>query len=303
MPAKRLKPARQQLPTRPVEAGWVTPGPDVAGVPAELTEGEELSSLLGRWKIIQIRKGHRWSTDDLLTGFVAKHAPALPPPATHVDLGCGIGSVLLMMLFSFPALHSVGVEAQPMSASMARRSVVFNGCADRAEVVDGDLRTFDSKGRKFDLVTGTPPYFAVRGPVDAAVPMYGSLPSFAQSAPARFEMRGGLEDYVAAGSRLVAAAGRVVVCEGDLDRQEPTRRVVAAAAACGLAVLETVLVVGKAGKFPLFAVHVLAPPPPPPSAAASKIRSFVVRGSDGKRTQEYNAMCADMGIPPYVEQQ
>jgi len=205
----------------------------------------------------------------------------------------------MMMLFSFPALRSVGVEAQPMSAAMARRSLVFNGCADRAQVVDGDLRTF--VGGPFDLVTGTPPYFAVRGPADAAVPMYGSLPSFAQSAPARFEMRGGLEDYVAAGSRLVAAAGRVVVCEGDLDRREPTRRVLAAAAACGLAVLETVLVVGKAGKFPLFAVHVLAHALGA-AAPTTEVRSFVVRGADGKRTQAYNAMCADMGIAPYVEQ-
>jgi hypothetical protein len=57
-------------------------------------------------------------------------------------------------------------------------------------------------------------------------------------------------------------------------------------------------VLGKQNKPALFAVHVFAQEA---SATTAAVRYFCVRAADGKRTREYNDMCRDMGIPPYVE--
>jgi tRNA1(Val) A37 N6-methylase TrmN6 len=58
---------------------------------------------------------HR-STDDLLTAWVA--CKSVVNPRSHLDLGCGIGTVLLMTRWFFSDVESyqgVGVEAQKVS--------------------------------------------------------------------------------------------------------------------------------------------------------------------------------------------
>src|SRR6187455_1851685 len=78
--------------------GWVAPGPrpsrahDVAPRP-----GEDLCYLAGEWRILQRVDGHRWSLDDLVTAWVAFDECAPSPPDRLVDLGCGIGTVLLLL--------------------------------------------------------------------------------------------------------------------------------------------------------------------------------------------------------------
>jgi hypothetical protein len=57
----------------------------------------------------------RWSLDDHLTAVVAlQEAAAAPggPPRAALDLGCGCGSVLLMLAWGLPGARVVGVEAQ-----------------------------------------------------------------------------------------------------------------------------------------------------------------------------------------------
>ena len=105
---------------------------------------------------------------------------------------------------------------------MANRSLIYNGAdADgRCEVRRSDMREHGNWLREgeagcFDLVTGTPPYFPVThvtsvasedsavdsagGPAAAdgeaapqvAIGAIGALPTCRQSAPARYEFRGG----------------------------------------------------------------------------------------------------------------
>lgn len=81
-----------------------------------------------------------------------------------LDLGTGLGSVLLMMCWQFPPLRYVGVEAQRQNAERARRSCWVNGCEGRTDVRHGDIRAlFDAAAgepmvpvgeRGFDIVTG-----------------------------------------------------------------------------------------------------------------------------------------------------
>lgn len=51
--------------------------------------------------------------------------------------------------------NCIGIEAQENRASMAARSVTYNGVGDRVTIINGDLRDPDVlPGRTFDLITG-----------------------------------------------------------------------------------------------------------------------------------------------------
>lgn len=212
--------------------------------------GEALCCLSGDWRIFQPVGGHRYSTDDVVTAWIAgeemrrgwgrellrgvesdkadgecaglllirgggeKQADGRREEVVRgaqeqgeglrgLDLGCGLGSVLMMVCWQLPRLHAVGIEAQASSVERARRSLLVNGCADRACVRHGDFRNFfplSSSGsaaakirtslpapppplsplvssssslsspeprafeaRTFHLITGTPPYFDGHG--------------------------------------------------------------------------------------------------------------------------------------------
>ncbi|MCA9534831.1 MAG: hypothetical protein KC593_14165, partial [Myxococcales bacterium] len=60
--------------------------------PADVT----YDRLIGDVYLYQRRGGHRTGTDDVLTAYYATHR-ASGPSASYLDLGCGVGSVLLMV--------------------------------------------------------------------------------------------------------------------------------------------------------------------------------------------------------------
>lgn len=302
------------------------PGPPTAGV-GEPERGEELCFLTGGWRIFQRVGGHRYTTEDVVTAWTAARSLACLP-ARALDLGTGIGSVLMMTAWRFPAARAVGVEAQELSATMAKRSLQYNG-ADvdgRCEVRHADIRDSKSwlraeEAGSFDLVTGTPPYFPVTQVSGAgstttpvAIGAIGALPTCRQSAPARYEFRGGIEAYCEAAvqalrcpdtqSSLVegadtqkrATGGRFVVCEGFLDGNRA--RVHKAAAASGLRVLEQTDVIGREGKDALFATYVMCHGDDPAQPApGEETKTLVVRDGNGDRTAEYCALMTEMGMP------
>ena len=198
-----------KLPRRP--EGWLPPGPPPAGGQGrpelEAQPDEDLSFLCGDWRIFQKRKGHRWSLDDLVTAWVAINER--PATTRALDLGCGLGSVLLMLAFKLPEATLSGLEAQADRAAMARRSVAYNGIETRCSVLTGDLRDHDFEGRTFELITGTPPYFP---------PGTGTESKHTHAAPCRFEHRGGVEDYLRRAATLLTPTGRFVMCASTLER-------------------------------------------------------------------------------------
>jgi tRNA1Val (adenine37-N6)-methyltransferase len=280
--------------------GWRAPGPPPAraqGRP-ELAPGpdEDLSFLVGDWRIFQLRRGHRWSLDDFATAYVAlQTARAHEHVAAALDLGCGIGSVLLMVAWGLPTARVVGVEAQARSVELGRRSLAYDGADDRCEIRLGDLRdeALLPEPGPFDLVTGTPPYLPIGT---------GLVSERAQRGPCCFETRGGLEDYCLAAARALARGGAFVVCSG---AQDPAGRAQRAAEAAGLAIYRSVEVIPKEGKDPLFYVHVMGEPGGAPWAeqsdaglAASQRSQFVSRCRDGSRHPDMQAARAFMGLPP-----
>lgn len=263
-------------------AGWVAPGPPPRGFDGspelELRPGESLNLLSGDWRLYQPATGHRWSVDDLLTAHLAAaHAPL---EGRALDLGCGLGSVLLMVAWRCPQLALVGLEAQPERAAMARRSTRWNGVEHRVRVVEGDLREASAlpEGR-FDLVTGTPPYFPSGEGVE---------PTQRSAAACRFEHRGGVEAYLRAMALALAPSGVGVLCAAALE----VDRVMAGATAAGLFVHERVWLEPKPGKPPLVVVVRVGR-----AAAEAVERTVRGREADGAWSEPMREVRRAMGLP------
>ncbi len=244
-------------------------------------------ALTGTFRIWQRARGHRYSLDDVATAYEA--AIARPGAARCADLGCGIGSVLLMVAYKLPAARFAGVEAQEVSFALARRNVERNGLGERVTLALGDLRddaVLDALGGPFDLVTGTPPY----QPPGTATPSPDP-----QRAHARIELRGGVEDYLRAMARVLAPGGRAVVCA---DGRRP-ERVSAGAAAAGLAIRRRRDFVAREGREgPLFSVFTLARRDDAGDPGAPAVApTFFARTRDGERTDEYVALRTFFGLP------
>ncbi|MBN1771069.1 MAG: methyltransferase [Deltaproteobacteria bacterium] len=267
--------------------GWRVPGPPPR-TPADRPElwpgpGEDLCFLAGDWRILQRVDGHRWSVDDLCTAWWAARSVDAPP-ARHVDLGCGIGTVLLLLAWRFPSLEGLGLEAQAVSVGLARRSIAWNGVEARCRVREADFRDPAATAGlgPQDLVTGTPPYLP---------PGTGSESARVQCGPCRFEHRGGVEDYVRVAAGLLGPGAPFVGCAAARQRE----RVRAAADETGLVVESWREVVPRRGKPSLFAVFALRR-----ASAATATREpppLVVRDVDGRRTSEFRALRAEMGLP------
>ncbi|NOY43935.1 MAG: methyltransferase [Deltaproteobacteria bacterium] len=271
-------------------AGWEPPGPVPPGDRGDPSlrrgPGETLDCLSGHWKIFQLRRGHRYSTDDLLTAWYAVEAcrRAGVRPRRVLDLGCGIGSVGLLVLWKFPGAALVGVEAQAVSAGLARRSVRYNGIEGRAEIRVGDFRdpgVFDA-GERFDLVTGSPPYLA---------PGEGRRSSLPQRGPCRFEDRGGARDYLRAASARLEAEGIVVWVHATRYRHEN----VAAAVEAGLGRIAVRPVVFREGRKSLISLFWASQGAAP--ARVEEEPALVVRGADGVWSDEYRRIRTEMGFP------
>ncbi|HJQ83408.1 MAG TPA: methyltransferase domain-containing protein, partial [Candidatus Binatia bacterium] len=203
---------------------------------------------------------------------------------TFLDLGCGIGAVLLLLAWRFPAARGHGIEAQAVSVELARRSLAWNGAGARCAVRLGDLRdpTVLPAGAVFDLVTGTPPYLR---------PGSATPSARLQRGPCHVAYRGGIEDYCVAAARCLAPRGRFVVCEAAAHAE----RVHAAATAAGLGVEGRLDVVPRAGKAALFSVHVLAWTGAERTAVGPPL---VVRDRAGRRTAAFVTVRREMGMPP-----
>lgn len=244
---------------------------------------ESLDLLAGSWRIFQLKRGHRFSTDDLATSWRA--AKALPNARTLLDIGSGIGSVGLTTLWRLknPDARLVGIEAQEVSLALARRTVAYNDLGDRVAYHHGDLRDAAvlPAGARFELITGSPPYIP---------PGKGLLSPNSQRAHARNELRGSVVDYCAAARRWLAPGGRFVyVMPGADVRTEQ------APLACGLVVLERWDYVFRQGKGIEIATIVCAREEDGPHPPRTDGR-LVIRDVNGEWTPEYLEFRAAMGI-------
>jgi tRNA1(Val) A37 N6-methylase TrmN6 len=270
--------------------GWLRPGPRPPGGP-EAGEGETLDYLCGHWKIFQYAKGHRFSVDDILTAWFG--TVCCPRPARIADLGSGIGSVGLAAAWRCPGAVIHTVEAQAMSARLARKSAAYDGVLDRYFVHEGDLResTLFQGEAPFDLVLGSPPYWPLGTRSEAGHP---------QAVPARLEVRGDVADYAKAAARLLAPGG-VFACVFPSDQLE---RAADAYRGAGLVLLRRQDIIFKEGEaygLGLFAGSRRQDLPPDFEAAAGLpvvAEPIPIRRKDGRIHPRMAMVRLVMGFPP-----
>ena len=115
--------------------GWAPTGPHcfhgatpVEELPVELMlqDGEQMCVFVGDWRIIQRKGGHRWTTDDIVTAWVAGKLSDRGVVRNTLDLGCGNGSVLMMVAWQYPHAMCFGMEARSEAVGLARRSIQYN---------------------------------------------------------------------------------------------------------------------------------------------------------------------------------
>lgn len=251
----------------------------------ETERGEvTIDGLTRDWKIIQRKHGHRHSTDDLLTAWYA--AEHVATRTALLDLGSGIGSVGMLLLWRSPGAKLTAIEAQPLSFGLLQDNIALNRLGERIEAIHGDLRTVRFADRSFDAVTASPPYFDITA---------GIVSADSQRAHARFELRGDIRDYCEAARAALRTDGRFVFCF-------PSNQRTRAEQACGanrFAIERTRDVVPRAGIAPLFSLWVCrrSEDDGPPLV---RDLDYIVRDHDGKQTAEHARTRASFGltVPP-----
>ena len=274
--------------------GWKIPGPVPPGAQGNgpvVEEGETLDSLGGHFRIFQLEKGHRFSTDDVLTAWYG--SSWAPRVERALDLGSGIGTVAMLAAWRLPGARFVTIEAQVESVALARKSAEWNGLTDRIELREGDFRDEQifSSDEKFDLVLGSPPYFP------AGTGIEGDHP---QKIACRFELRGDIRDYcnVAAG-RL--APGGLFACVFPVNPPEQHQRVRLAAAEAGLKILRWRPVVFREPEPPLIGLFAMMRSTDLPEWMHDRTWQeppLTIRDKSGTIHPEYSAVKLSFGFPP-----
>jgi tRNA1Val (adenine37-N6)-methyltransferase len=266
--------------------GWRRPGPiPPGGVGTE--NGETLDFIAGGYRIFQYVKGHRFSTDDVLTAWYGTQwAPRVERAA---DLGSGIGSVAMVAAWRLPGARFWTVEAQEASVRLARKSIRYNGLDSRFDVRLGDLRdpSILADGAPFDLVTGSPPYFP---------PGTATAAEHPQAVPARIEIRGDVRDYATAAARILAPGGlfAFVFPYARRDHAEEALR------ANGLLLLRRRDVIFKEGETPLISLFAASRAADLPPGYRSDVVEppLTIRRANGNVDREYAAVKLSFGFPP-----
>ena len=253
-----------------------------------MPEGETLDAISGHFRIFQLRKGHRFSTDDVLTAWYG--TSWAPSAGSVLDLGSGIGSVGMIAAWRLPGARFVTVEAQEESVRLARKSAAYNGLAGRYEIRCADFRSPDAlrADERFDLVLGSPPYFPVGTGIEGDHP---------QKVACRFELRGDIRDYACV-ARAHLADGGLFACVFPEEQRERLER---AASDASLAVVRRRPVVFREGEAPLVGLFGLMRDEDLPEAMRDRTwvePPLVIRASDGSVHPEYAAVKLSIGFPP-----
>jgi tRNA1Val (adenine37-N6)-methyltransferase len=242
------------------------------------------------YRVFQRADGHRFSVDDVATAHVAATAHEAwsgAPPKRILDLGTGLGSVLLHLAWVFQDAELVGIEAQDASFELLRRNIERNRLQNRVRILHGDIRDtaiLAQAGRDFDLVSGTPPYFPEGSALDA---------HDAQRAYARVEYRGGVEAYVQAGAYCMHRVqdSALVLC-GDSHANGRVQNASKATETAELSVSRRTDIVAKEGKQALFSVWTLVRACDKPLA----ISELTLRTTDGSLTRDAKMLRAFSGF-------
>ena len=154
--------------------------------------------LVDRLRIIQKKRGYRFSLDALLIA----HFADLRNGDDLIDLGTGSGIIALILAQRFRCGRVLGIEIQDELVAIAKRNVVLNGLAGRLEIIRGDVRCPETlcEPQSFSAAVFNPPYRRLRS---------GRMNSDPEKAVARHEIEGTIADFLAAAAYALRQEGRV----------------------------------------------------------------------------------------------
>lgn len=165
---------------------------------ATLLEGERLDELhRNGYYIIQNPAKFCFGMDAvLLSGFTN-----VKPGETAIDLGTGTGIIPILLEAKTKGEHFTGLEIQPESADMARRSVAYNHLDNKISIAIGDIKDASTQfgASSFHVVTTNPPYMTGQ---------HGLTNPNESKAIARHEILCTLEDIIRESARLLKPQGR-----------------------------------------------------------------------------------------------
>jgi tRNA1Val (adenine37-N6)-methyltransferase len=168
---------------------------------SEPQEDETLDSLFqGRLKILQPRRGYRFSLDSVLLAGLTR----VRKKDRVVDLGCGCGIIPLLLAFRQAVSHITGIEIQQSLAAMARRNVEINALSHLIDIVHGDLKNVDRHklSGPATLVISNPPYRELHS---------GRSNPESERALARHEILVNVADLVRTAARILPQKGRLAL--------------------------------------------------------------------------------------------
>ena len=164
----------------------------------EIKPGERLDELQRNgYRIIQDPGRFCFGMDAVLLAGFAK----VKPGERVVDLGTGTGIIPILLEARSKGASFTGLEIQPESADMARRSVALNGLQDRIDIVEGDIKDASKifGASSFHVVTTNPPYMTAQ---------HGLTNLYEAKTIARHEVLCNLEDIIRESARLLMPGGR-----------------------------------------------------------------------------------------------
>lgn len=277
--------------------GWAKPGPAPPGLetpgtvaPLVVETHETLDAISGHFRLFQLRDGHRFSTDDILTAWYG--TTWCPTARIALDLGSGIGTVGMICAWRLPGAKFVTIEAQSESAALARKSAIYNGLTDRYEIREGDFRTSEilHADEKFDLITGSPPYFPLGDGIESEHP---------QKLACRFELRGTIADYCSVAAKHLTPGG-FFACVFPHEPAQLTR-VEAAAKNSNLIIVRKRPVVFRESDPALVSLFGMMRAEDLPEWFRGQTwvePDLIIRTRDGKIHPEYSAVKLAIGFPP-----
>lgn len=119
-----------------------------------------------------------------------------------LDLGTGTGILPILLDAKTVGGHFTGLEIQPESADMARRSVILNNRQDKIDIVTGDIKNALNifGAASFDVIVTNPPYMNQN---------HGITNPESPKAIARHELLCSLEDVIHQTGSLLKVNGRM----------------------------------------------------------------------------------------------
>jgi len=244
-------------------------------------QGERLDTLSGDFVIVQPEIGQRYSTDDMLVGWLVLKVLSEKKRDTDrlLDLGSGLCSVPMIILWGEEALGGIGVEIRKERYKMGKKSLQLNKLDQRFELLNGDLRSLNLE-EIFDIVSSSPPYYEKRE---------GPISGHSDKAGARFELNGSIEDYFIIAEKHLKNGGLFFTVYPFQYKD----RVYDAAEKYDLRLDTEVDIVPREGKPELITVFAFVK-----GVGGRNIRgSLTVRKSDGSFSNEYRKAREFVGFP------